>query len=496
MKQSFFVDLHSHITLYPYNMGNENTKGMLYCKNPKIKEDIAPNYTQSDVEKMANGGVRIVFASLYPVEIGFMKIKGSEACLADDVIKLMTSFPKERIQEIQSPNHSYFEDLKKEYDFLMSSNNKELKVGNKSITYKIVSNYTELTQFLNINSQNELLDSSNKIAVILTIEGGHSLLPKTTEALRNVAVNDLSNKDTQQLLQTIKENIVWVKSKKVFAITFAHHFYNYLCGQSISFTKKIDWMLDQEDKSRTAFTALGVEVLKEMMNTSNGQRPLIIDVKHLSVASRIWFYAQDFTQNIPVIASHTSVNGYEKMELSTVNNDTHTAAQKKYNESTDFNNWDLNLSDEEIIIIARRKGLIGLSVDQRIIMGKSRLSIIKSKNFINILSQKKKDKEWCFPVFDTIMHIAKVLSKVSEIKKEDIWNTMTLGSDYDGLINPMNSYRTVLDYSTLQENLLLWFKESITKYDVLKGKSDSELELIVSKIMNGNSLEFLKQNFK
>lgn len=496
MKQSFFVDLHSHITLYPYNMGKVNTKGMLYCKNPLIKEDLAPNYTQSDIEKMVNGNVRIVFASLYPIEIGFMKIKGSEACLADDVIKLMTNFPKDRIQEIQSSNHSYFNDLMLEYDFLMSTNNKELIIDNTKVVYKVVSNYTELTQFLSLNSNNEIQNTEVKIAVVLTVEGAHSFLPNTTEELRNIDVEDIKNKATHDLLLKIKENIAWVKSQNVFTITFAHHFYNYFCGQSISFTKKIDWMLDQEDKSHTAFTALGIEVIKEMMSTKNGQRPLIIDVKHLSVASRIWFYAQDFTQNIPVIASHTSVNGYEKMLLSTENNDTHTAAQRKYNNSTDFNNWDLNLSDEEIIIIAKRKGLIGLSVDQRIIMGKKRLNKIKRQNLINILSQKKKDKEWCFPLFDTIMHIATVLSNVPEIKKEEIWNTMTLGSDFDGLINPMNSYRTVLDYSTLQENLLLWFKGSINKYDVLKGKKDSELETIVFKIMNGNSLEFLKQNFK
>jgi microsomal dipeptidase-like Zn-dependent dipeptidase len=496
MTNHFFADLHSHITLFPYNMRKENKDGMLYCKNPIIREDLAPNYTQTDVPKMVKGGVRIVFASLYPVEKGFMKIKGSEGKIADDVIKMMTSFPDERIAEIQSDSHSYFHDLTLEFDFLNRDSHKSLviKGESKACRYKIIKNYNDLKEFLQIDNSYSISNSETKIAVILTIEGGHSFFPRSTEGYTDIEVEDLSNPKTQALLQTIKQNIAWAKTNNVFAITFAHHFYNYLCGQSISFTQIIDWMLDQEDKSRYGFTALGKEVIKELMSKQNGQRPIIIDVKHLSVASRKWFYAQDFTQGIPVIASHTAVNGYKTMDESIVDNDTHTAAQKKYDRSIDYNTWDLNLSDEEIVIIAKRKGLIGVSVDQRVVMGKQRLEEIKKANRFNLCNNKKRDKTWSFPIFDTIIHIATVLH-TNGFSSNELWDTMNLGSDFDGLINPINAYRTVADYPTLRDNLLIWFKESRNSIDVLKGKTDAEFTEIIVKITNKNCLQFLERNF-
>jgi len=496
MTNQFFADIHSHITLFPYNSGKENKEGMLYCKNPVIREDLAPNYTQTDIPKMVKGGVRIVFASLYPIETGFMKFRGNESKFADDIIKLMTSFPEERITEIQTQSHSYFHDLTKEFEFLKNENEKQfsIKGEKKTCCYKIVKNFNDLKQFLQLDNTYSINDSEIKIAIILTIEGGHSLLPRNTENLKDIEVEDLSNPKTQALLQNIKENIIWAKSNNVFSITFAHHFYNFLCGQSISFTQVIDWMLNQEDKSRYGFTALGKEVVKELMSHKNGMRPIIIDVKHLSVASRKWFYSQDFTQGIPVIASHSAVNGYKTMEESTVDNDTHTAAQKKYNNSTDYNNWDLNLSDEEIIIIVKRKGLIGISIDQRIVMGKKRLDEIKRTYRCCILPSKKKDKAWSFPIFDTIIHIASVLN-VNGFQSDELWDAIAIGSDFDGLINPVNAYRTVTDYTTLRNNLLLWFKESTQTIALLKGITDSELLEIVNKICSKNCLLFLERNF-
>jgi len=505
MTNQFFADLHSHITLFPYNMGKENTEGMLYSRNPLIREDIAANYTQTDIPKIIDGGVRIVFASLYPIEKGFMRIRGSDGKLADDVIKLMTNFPQERINELQTDSHSYFHDLTLEHAMILNENEKELniKCNNTKCKYKIVTNFNDLKQFLQLDSNYAINNTENKIAIVLTIEGGHSLFPRSTEGIKDaddkfeaeINADDLSNPKTQALLTTIKQNIAWAKSNNIFSLTFAHHFYNYLCGQSISFTQIIDWMLDQEDKSRKGFTAMGKEVVKELMRKDNGQRPIIIDVKHLSIASRQWFYTQDFTQNIPVIASHTAVNGYKTMNESTVDNDTHTAAQKKYNKSLNYNNWDLNLSDEEIVIIAKRKGLIGVSVDQRVVMGKQRLDDIKKDNRFNLCNTKKRNKSWSFPIFDTIIHIATVLNNTPNFPKTEIWDTMTMGSDFDGLINPVNAYRTVADYPALRDNLLIWFKESRNSADVLIGKTDAELTEIVIKITNKNCIKFLEQNF-
>ena len=497
MSNHFFADLHSHITLYPYNRGIKNEEGMLFSKDPDVKFDVPINYSQTDLSKMAKAGVRIVFASLYPVETGFMRIKDNEGILADMLINVTTLFSDERINTIQSDNHSYFGDLVLEYSFLKKYENKQLKVkdSSKNCMYKIVENYTDLKSFLDLNDDYHLNESSViKIAIILTIEGCHSLFPHTADDLKNIAVNNLEDSNTKKVLQEIKKNIAWAKSSNVFSITFAHHFKNYLCGYSISFHKKANNTFHQEVCAEDGFSDLGKEVIKELQSNANGQRRIIIDVKHMSVPARNWYFSSDNHNNhYPVIASHTAVNKYENRNDSTEKNKNHDEAEAKYRESNVYNTWDLNLSDQEIVEITKRDGLIGISLDEGVVMGYRTLEKIKED--ITILTpENERHKIWSKPVFDTIIYIAQVLQSDDETAGK-MWDVQCIGSDFDGMINPLNAYRTVLDYPTLRENLILWFKESVASIEILNGKSETELIEIVNKIMNKNCLQFLKRNF-
>jgi len=492
MSDRFYADLHSHTTLFPYNMGKENTQGMMYSRDPLIKEDLAPNYTQADLSKLARGNVRVVFAALYPVETGFMRLIGKEGDVADDFISVFTGFPKDRINEVQAPGHNYFDDMKRELALLKQYEMAVMQVkdANMKCQYKIVSNFADLKDFLGMNDDFTLKNNSSdiaKIALVLTIEGGHSFLPKPAEEIA-CNVNDLNDPATRQLLDTIKQNIAYMKEQKLFHVTFAHHFYNLYCGMSISFTRLMDGFFDQGNYSTMGFTELGKEVIKEMVRQN-----IIIDVKHLSVPSRQWLYEQDFMRNKPVVASHSAVNGAKTMADSMADNNTHKKAQEKYNKSNQFNTWDLNLSDQEIEIIARRGGLIGLSIDQRIIMGKKKLQCIKISALVPF--GKKKTELWCQPVYDNIMYIARTL-KDKGIDEDKIWDTVTLGTDYDGLINPVNSYRTTLEFPTLEDTLTAIFKKNMKKEPLLKNKSEAEIVEIVKKFCYKNSLAFLDTYFK
>jgi microsomal dipeptidase-like Zn-dependent dipeptidase len=445
---------------------------------------------QSDFPKMASGGVRIILTSLYPIEQGFMNLFGSDGTIADAGICVYTGFPKYRVDDIQSNEHNYFDDLMSEIDMLMKN---QMKLApsvdtSRKYAYKIVNNIHEATHFIN-SSQGDNVH----IAVIISIEGAHSLFNLPVEnymqLYKDGSANDLKHPDTSKLLDDIKLNINILKSNRygarVFSITFAHHFYNMLCGQSISFTDLINHVFDQGEYGKQGFTELGKQVLKEVNESG-----ILIDTKHMSVPSRIWLYSQEKYKDVPFISSHTGVNGYKTMESSMEMNATHHEAHEKYNNSNIFNPWDINISDEEIVEIARRGGLIGISLEQRIITGRKELMKIRLMSLIPFFGKHM----WCKPIYNNIVHIATVL-KDNGIDKADIWKNISIGSDFDGMINPVNSVNNALKYGDMEKSLVALLYKHRNKEHVLNGLTIDDMKRIARDICYNNTISFLERTF-
>jgi microsomal dipeptidase-like Zn-dependent dipeptidase len=93
-------------------------------------------------------------------------------------------------------------------------------------------------------------------------------------------------------------------------------------------------------------------------------------------------------------------------------------------------------------------------------------------------------------IYYQIEHIYKVLvSKGVEPSKA--FDSIALGSDFDGLIEPIYSCTSVRDYPKLELDLVTFFEMNYTTFQ------DSGLTpyKIVSKIMRDNVLNFLKKVF-
>lgn len=491
------ADLHCHTTLRPYNVLKND---VFFAKKPLVKsEAVLINYSQSDMAKLYRGNVKIVFASLYPMEQGFFN---SEIPVANDtLLEALLKFPAKRINAVQDPNHDYFQDLVKEYELLCSQENKFKKLkGTQRFKYKIIKNYAELKNLYRIDDlYNIEYPEEPTIAIILTIEGGHAL-GCGLESTKDIDPNDLTNSATKALLEKLKKNIRTIKNWKngehcPLFITFTHHFWNQLCGHSISMYDIAHKIYNQryDNSFSTPFTRLGEEIIKELLSEENGRR-ILIDTKHMTIHAKKWYYKylNDNNIDVPLIASHSAVNAAATLDDSYISNSNHKDADKKYEDSKIFNNWDINVSDEEIFKIYKSGGIIGINLDERILTGNKLRKRLKSQavNAGNVL----KKSLWAEPVYQNIIHIAQTL-KNNNVNNDELWDNICIGSDFDGIINPLDGFRTSEDLDDLAEILRLKFIERILSEPLLKNKSNEEIETIVDKFMYKNVLKFLDKYF-
>ncbi|MGC1390922.1 MAG: membrane dipeptidase [Bacteroidales bacterium] len=199
---------------------------------------------------------------------------------------------------------------------------------------------------------------SEKLNVILTIEGGHNLFNKTfgftykRDALSNLRDLKFSN-----------EHYLFMGLAHLSRNRLATHAY----GMKLLHDRRFKPV-------GCGIRKLGRKVIKLALSKPNR---ILIDIKHLSLESRKQYYdilkTEYGQENIPIIASHTGVTGVSFNHMPVVKCKRRWRWKKvRYSKpdglmDTKFNPWSINLYDEEIQIIIDSKGLIGLSLDERIL---------------------------------------------------------------------------------------------------------------------------------
>src|SRR5205085_899703 len=185
------------------------------------------------------------------------------------------------IQGIQD----YFADLMQEFTFLEQMNNQPVDIDGNKHVYRIVNNFVELQAAMEENKTN--IDANNKepiiVALIPSIEGMHVL---------NCGLDrECSPDNIKANPDEVKQHARDLKNhpRKPWFITFAHHFYNELCGQSLSLRSLIAKACDQSAGLNTGFTDLGREVLDILLDKTDGKR-ILIDIKYLSPIGRQEFF--------------------------------------------------------------------------------------------------------------------------------------------------------------------------------------------------------------
>lgn len=476
-----FADIHCHPSMKPYSKGIQGKTKALNSANAKEKSSIwhthsnfgegwrelverllkIAKYKQSDMTSLEDGDVELVVISITPPELGFMQLNRRKIPplakpifrTSEGLINFVTEFGKARAYEIQQGDFSYFRDLEREYDYISQLDGIRTLEGKKYILAKRGQNITHLMQ-----------QNKECVVAVLSIEGAHALLPFAGVVSFNDCtpyVDDLAHPNTQKLLQTLKDNIRSVKQWENGAhcplfITLNHHFWNLMAGHSPSLADMLTEILDQTREINRGMTEVGREVVKALLSTQNGPR-ILIDTRHMSVQARRWYF--NFIQQhnthhpqdrIPIISSHSAANGYRTMSESELHevyfhhNVPRIIANEKYKASKVFNNWSINISDEEALILFNSGGIIGISLDQRVLAGRFQLAKTRKTHT---------PTAWAEPFFNQVNHFYHLLHSHSNGNTQAVLDTLCIGSDFDGIMNPINHFGSARKFNSLKQEL-------------------------------------------
>lgn len=469
-----FADIHIHPTLKPYNWYEtdfqNNKSSVFFQKKPKRsqKDNQVVNFTQSDFKTIAESNAKLVYVAFSPIERNWFSNKEVNKRIAS----LLFGLDYSRINNL-SKQTNYFIEFTNELDFFKKEQSKVFSVN--GINFRLIVPKT-LQEF-----NNNL--SMNIINVIPTIEGIHSLYSYEPEKII-----------TQQ--KSLFNNINFIKNSefKPFFITISHHFYNFLSGHCKSiFTENtvldrfLKMIVDQNQGMNSTLTPFGKEIIKyllEIEHYTNKQNRILIDIKHLSVETRKMYYEMVWTHNnnnpsdtIPIIASHCAYSGVNLYEQLGKTDEVH------------FNNNTINLCAQDVRQIYLSKGLIGITLDERVLSSSHLRKAVKKLEG----DYESYTKIWASQICSNICRMAEVIVNDPSIDdKSHIWDIFAIGSDFDGFINPVNSYATVLQYRDLEMYLIYAFEENRFFKRFVSSVSAYEL---VRKIMFDNAYNFTTKHF-
>lgn len=472
--ENFFIDIHCHPSMKPYGHSYKTSPGIqsgLSREKSSIWHYSPPNligrglqlftgiskFTQADATSLVYGRTQLVVASLYPIERGFFRNKLGEGVISDLAGSFITGVSKPRVDFVQN-NSNYFQDVENEYQFFLQKNDQKVVSAHGTYRYHLVKGAKDLRDSMNTADENTVL-------FLFSIEGMHALNPDMD-----------APQDEQAFLQNVQAIKQW--DYPPFFVTFAHHFYNHLCGHARSLFDFVGKETNQEEGIDTGFTPLGFKVLGSLLTPTNGKR-IFIDIKHMSAQAREEYF-EYLDQNhvneiIPVIVSHGAANG-RRSRKEPVTDAPYTAYK--------LLDKDINFYDNEIVRIAQSKGLFGLQLDERRIASAATLQTIRNGILMNEIRHYRAELIW-----NQVQHIVELLDRHELFA----WDCLAIGSDFEGIINPLNGFLTE---ETMPE-LLSYLERYAYNYmqdrgsNVLKTYNQLSASEIVNRIFFANAYQFI-----
>ncbi|TGE21525.1 hypothetical protein E5K00_14665 [Hymenobacter aquaticus] len=295
---------------------------------------------------------------------------------------------------------------------------------------------------------------------------------------------------------------------------------------------------------------LGLVAIEALLSKNNGRR-ILIDLRHSGIKTRLQFYhlRDSLYQDVPPLVSHCAASG-ESLRLAIAtglrpyydrypefNNPEKFYRKKIKNHSFRmFNQWPYskyfsdntttlkateifrsnstgwfhptsnNLADEEIEYITRNGGLMGLTVEQRGLGGsmkqykKTRRAAQASfrswltRNEPTLTDAERLIREKQF--FDAVPFMRNLWYFTNLSKPgADVWYHLTIGSDYDGIADPMDSFATSSRLPNLESFINDYYQAFEHVYGLrfnLAGRSMSQnLRLVFST----NGVDFIKKYY-
>ncbi|MDG1572184.1 hypothetical protein OZ410_07635 [Robiginitalea sp. M366] len=480
------ADLHCHPSLKPH-LNAEIGSIWEYRENPTVDEvfrlvsfrklairGLAAKMalkTQSNLDSCLQGGNRLLFCSIYPFEREFMRpdrpfkraslvVKWALQALLrkrykrhidSKLIRLITGIsPSAAIRfldQIHTPGGrvDYMQGYLDEYNYLLAAQGERPGAPQDGTrpAFRLLSDASQLPQE----------SDENTLSGIITAEGAHAFGDYALEFLRKeMAFGDLPEAEQARLRASFRRNLAIVKDADQtafppFFVTFSHHFHNFLSGHSQSFAGLFSKVFNQEPGMDAGLSALGREVLELLLERGPRSARILIDTKHMSPRVRQEYYAlvrqrRQQGDAIPIVSSHSAVNALDTLETAMRNNNDSRTERRSY-----VSKFEINLTDEDIRETFDSGGIIGICMHDGRMPGRQ-----FKKKLRAVRAHPEKAKRLYSQMFLTnIFHIVKVNARhlqalhpggAGEAVMQTAWDTVSLGSDNDGIVDPFNTYET------------------------------------------------------
>jgi len=538
-----FADLHCHPTLYGFNRmrngpdeqdpGRFHAWEVLPSDGRKMAAGAhASSYSQCNFAQLARGRVRLVFASLTPIEKGFLMessedgrrgfagealrlVSGATALrsarelmrgdrrgaaaeagrilrnhgpLRTLLNRLYVGYSGERIRHLLSPQYDYWDELLREYTFLRESDGQQRTATCQLLRGGDPVDETADGRYHLVRDGGHLRDvlDGEDLAVLLTIEGGHVLSMGTDS-------EPLPDEVIFERIEALKR---W--EHPVFLLTLAHHFDNGICGHAHTIPDVGASVIDQTRRLGEGLERrrdLGLRVIRELLDLDpdlqdRGGRRILMDIKHFSPRTRQQYYdeivrpynrrradqgREDGPPPIPVVGTHMGYAGIstlQEMIDATDREDDHRLSGGYYA-------WGMNLADEDVHMAHDSQGLIGLILDRRVLGAAPGLRIA--------------DDHWPLLLWRQITGIVDVIMLDDRRTPEDkrrIWDRLCIGSDFDGFMHPLPCYPTVIEYQSIADDLA----DLLHRHRHTRMIDDVGVDVIVEKFAWRNAFDLARQH--
>ncbi|HEU4472821.1 MAG TPA: hypothetical protein VFR58_17120 [Flavisolibacter sp.] len=413
-------------------------------------------------------------------------------------------------------------------------------------------NFLRRDQFLNksIGEIEAFLQKGEQRHMLFSIEGGHNLSPVS---IRKQA---LSKYPEKQLLD-IQEN----SPLDFISINLCH--LSEIPEQSLGgFAQGVNGLSQiafrSEDfmpRSGIGVTELGKKVIRQAL--THPDRPLLIDIKHMSLYTRLHFYRirekliqeDPGAERLPIISSHsgfcfTTASNFigkklfrsrhfeedgKPVSIVEPENRKMGRTDDRVNRGLYCNPWTINLFDEDIVEIMDSGGMIGISLDQRI-LGASNPGIdsIRDKYYegeyvsrpewerlfrdgqlpglertesLEGLAPSRPERHMMLLCLHLVYAVRVGYANLNWAEGTSPWDCLCIGSDFDGLINPINGFENISRLDKLEGQLKKYLPQADKYLDffpsikALKYNGDGSVEAgflqqVIDKFMFGNGLRF------
>lgn len=468
-----FFDFHLHPSLKPqmskppdFPSPWENVK--LTFANPDIITAILKCSginevvdSQASLPQLLQGGVNLIAIALHPPESSMM----ADALIKKIAAEEQTSYINlERVSAIASGD-IYYTMLKEEMNNLqthLQQNGKQLKIIRSMAQYQAA--------------------DTNTVHAILNVEGPHAFYGKRSLHTKARVIADFYTNFEEFTAQ-----------HKVFAMNIAHLQDNDFCNHAFGiqiFRPKPFFPV------KNGITQEGIDLVQRMKS-----KQILVDIKHTSLFARQQLYGIGLhTPDWPLVCTHAGLTGIPSAERGRYFLSARSIAEGflrvrhhkpiGYLDGTSFNACSINLYDDDVVELINGGGMIGLSMDQRILGTPD--DLMMSTDFLDDFYEEeiisRAEKEFFRGVPRPDVDDRKILKR-EDIRLEDRQNAplyharhfmnqlfhlfniadkhgisknlmatrICIGSDFDGMINPVDSCKNVTGLQAFKDLLLQHF---------------------------------------